>query len=257
MQRTQRSLVVAGMVLVVLLSATAAASVNDFMELLLMGDEEAIREAIRTDWDVNTRGEDGETPLMVVMGRERVTLNLVNFLLAEGADAQARDVDGWTPLLWAAIFGADVTIMQRLLEAGAEVNARDAMGWTPLMAAAEQSDDPAVLRFLLAAEAQVNVADRYGRTPLMLASAATLNPEVVKVLLEAGAEPDARDEDGWTPLMYAATFSTMPQVLAVLLDAGAGGHFQDVLGRTAFDLAAENPFIQSTQVFWRLNEARF
>ena len=63
---------------------------------------------------------------------------MARLLVSElGANVNARDIDGWTPLHQAAENGH--VEMARLLvsELGADVNARDCSGWTPLHLAAE------------------------------------------------------------------------------------------------------------------------
>jgi ankyrin repeat protein len=58
----------------------------------------------------------------------------IRFLAAHGADLDARDTMGATPLIIAA--GArDSATVELLLELGADVNALDGSGWAPLMEA--------------------------------------------------------------------------------------------------------------------------
>ncbi|HWO00163.1 MAG TPA: ankyrin repeat domain-containing protein [Blastocatellia bacterium] len=87
---------------------------------------------------------------------------LVTELLKAGADPDACDGQGRTPLIEAA-FGGHVDTLSALLGAGADPNARDADGWTPLMEAASKGRLD-VVRRLLAAAADVNASDRDGRT---------------------------------------------------------------------------------------------
>ena len=57
-------------------------------------------------------------------------------LLAAGADVMARDVSGSTPLHWAALHDAPASI-QALLAAGADAKAKDKDGETPWALAQE------------------------------------------------------------------------------------------------------------------------
>ena len=58
-------------------------------------------------------------------------------LIANDAEVDAKDEDGWTPLHWAAHNNAP-EIAKMLIEHGAEVNAKDEGGETPLHWAAEK-----------------------------------------------------------------------------------------------------------------------
>ena len=93
---------------------------------------------------------------------------------------------------------------ERLLADGAEVNAWDESGWTPLHEAAGFNENPEVLQGLVRAGAEVKARDKDGGTALHEAAADNQNPEVIEVLLQAGANPKVRDNDGKLPADYAA-----------------------------------------------------
>jgi Ankyrin repeats (3 copies) len=93
----------------------------------------------------------------------------------------------------------DLAEVERLLKAGADVNAKNKNGWTPLHAAAGSNLSPAVLEVLLKAGADVNAKTADGVTPLHLAAANNPSPAVLEVLLKAGADPRAINKDGKAP----------------------------------------------------------
>jgi len=62
------------------------------------------------------------------------TVETVALLLAGGADVNAQDGDGQTPLHWAASNALN-DVVNLLLERGADINARDKYGNTPLQEA--------------------------------------------------------------------------------------------------------------------------
>jgi uncharacterized protein len=88
----------------------------------------------------------------------------------------------------------DIMQMQALLAQGAEVNARNAHGWTPLHVAAA-GGDPAVIALLLQHGADVHAQSHIGTTPLDNATTRGGRQAVIDLLLAHGAKPsDAWDE---------------------------------------------------------------
>ena len=55
----------------------------------------------------------------------------MKLLLEQGAEVDAKDSSGWTPLSWAAEKGREA-VVKLLLEQGAEADAKDTYGQTPL-----------------------------------------------------------------------------------------------------------------------------
>lgn len=96
-----------------------------------------------------------------------------------------------TALMLAVPF-ASPELARTLLDAGADVNARDIRGMTPLMlAAASETQNPEVVRLLLAKGAEVNAKSTVGETALDWA-AKFGNPSTLKLLEEGGAVKGAR-----------------------------------------------------------------
>ncbi len=91
-------------------------------------------------------------------------------------------------------------LLAALAAAGADFNAANRFGVTPLMYAVLAGSGQ--VKTLLAAGANVNAADDQGHTPLMIA-AYDGKLDVVELLLRSGADVNARDAKGKTALDYA------------------------------------------------------
>ena len=89
-------------------------------------------------------------------------------------------------MLLQATEAGDIVQMQALLAKGAEVNARNAHGWTPLHVAAA-GGDPAVIALLLQHGADVHAQSHIGTTPLDNATTRGGRQAVIDLLLAHGA----------------------------------------------------------------------
>jgi uncharacterized protein len=89
-------------------------------------------------------------------------------------------------VLLQATEAGDIVQMAALLAKGAEVNARNAYGWTPLHIAAA-GGDPAVIALLLHHGADVHAQSHIGTTPLDNATTRGGRKAVIDLLLTHGA----------------------------------------------------------------------
>jgi ankyrin repeat protein len=159
--------------------------------------------------------------------------DVVKLLLANGADVNARDDVGWTPLMSAQY---DNEVVKLILDAGAEINAKNNDGRTALMLAAEDGETQ-IVSLLLTKDNAINTKDQWGRTALAW-SAYNGHADVVNALLTKGAHFEVRDNTGQTALMLAAE-NGHSEVVKILLAAGADVNAKEWLGATAQGLASE------------------
>jgi len=144
---------------------------------------------------------------------------MVNLVIKLGGNVNAPNKDGLRPLhLTRGIISRYPDIVTTLLAAGADVNAEDCIGRTPLFVLSSA----AVGELLLAKGADINHRDIYGRTALHTAAGDEdeRNTLYIKFLLEKGIPVDARDKDGGTPLMNAIGCRDL-EIITLLLDNGA------------------------------------
>jgi uncharacterized protein len=186
----------------------------------------------------------------------------VKLLLDKGANIEARDWNGQTPLIRAAAYGQH-GIMRVLLERGADIEAIDNDGQTALIAAAcggcssiDEGDTLDSVRVLLKKHANVEAKDKGGYTALMVA-ARYGRADIVKMLLDRGAKVDDRNSDGSTALIVAAPSGastatgmvfTVPS-LKVLLDHHSDINATNKRGQTALIMAvSERDTTEADQV---------
>jgi ankyrin repeat protein len=145
---------------------------------------------------VNAADSDGTTALHFAVRADEV--DIVSVLIRAGADTNAENRLGVTPLFLAAQNG-NAVMVQKLLAAGANADQVDrATGESILMVAIRAGSTDSV-RALLSSKANPNVAEPQLRlTPLMLAAEAG-NADIVRALLERGADIHARTRTGATP----------------------------------------------------------
>lgn len=199
------------------------------------GDEDAVACILTEGADVDARDPHGCTPLMFAINRGPATRSMVDLLLRRGADVNAADNGGWTPLMMAA--GAcPGGPLELLIQGGANINARTKKGGTALMVTAMNGTSVKADR-LLRAGAGVDVENGEGETPLLIA-ASCANTEVVKVLLDHGANIEHRDQYGYTALakVVSSGYHAKDETIRVLLDYGASIEVRDNRGRTLPEL---------------------
>lgn len=194
----------------------------------------------------------------------------IEYLLKRGANVNARDTEGLTPLM-VAVKSEDLSIVNGLLEYKADPNIQDNDGWTAAMHGV-RFNDPKVFRLLGRFKANLNLTNKDGLTALAMATydnkanaaVAMLdnaaNPDtamgsakytalmiavqrenltMAQTLLQYKANPNARNAGGVTTLMIAAV-KDQEMIVSLLLKSGANPNLKDEEGKTALMLAREH-----------------
>lgn len=215
---------------------------DEFFEKAKVRD---VRRCLMVGADANVTDEYNVTPLHRTVSAEVMGIVLIGADVYASPESFYADI---SPLPWAG----NVEVAAALLDAGADVNARDQSGHTPIFAARSAG----VVDLLLDAGATVNVAGDRGRTPLHTASLSR-HVVVMNRLIESGADVNVQDEVGHTPLHLACSGSPMIVVtmtgsewspetarlaklgaVGILLDAGALPDVPTKTGETPLHAAA-------------------
>jgi ankyrin repeat protein len=156
----------------------------------------------------------------------------VKLLLLKGAIADAKTVEGRTPLYAAASLPDGAPSISLLLEVGAKVDEPTIPGTTALFPAATTSAE--ITRLLLDHGANPNARAKTDATPLLF----TQGADVIALLLAHGADVHARSKTGETALMETAIRGDVAAT-KLLLDKGADVNIADHRGYTPLLLAAQ------------------
>lgn len=162
-------------------------------------------------------GMEGPTFLQAL--RDRDYSKAVELLTANPRIVNYRDTNGETPLLL-AVGRRDEQWAGYLLNQGADPNLAARNGDTPLIVAARAGFDTGV-EWLLSMDAKVNEKNRAGETAL-IAAVQQRQPSVVKILLQRGADPDITDSaQGYSARDYARRDTRNRDLLKMIEAAGA------------------------------------
>jgi truncated hemoglobin YjbI len=135
-------------------------------------------------------------------------------------------------LLHEAALAGGAELATVLIHSGADPDAREAEGHTPLYRASTGD----VARVLLAAGATADVASGPTRGTPLHQAARRGYVSAAEALLDHGATVDARDAKGQTPLRRAVNCRQLP-IVRLLVRRGADPHAADRRGVTPFDVA--------------------
>ncbi|MEZ0226260.1 MAG: ankyrin repeat domain-containing protein [Alphaproteobacteria bacterium] len=164
---------------------------------------------------------------------------IVEYLIAQGADVNAPDKYGYTPLMVSCKEG----LAGLLLDAGAKIEQKDNHGGTVLMWPLRAG----MITFLVSRGANMEARDEDGKTALIRVAEghyarghATAEGNMEE-LIKAGADINAQDDKGRTALMNAASRAAFEEeslnIVEFLLKHNANPHVKDKQGNTAAMLA--------------------
>jgi hypothetical protein len=166
-------------------------------------------------------GDDGEAPLHVAARRWNV--EMVERLVAHGADVTRRRADGATPHTLAELNG-NPDVARWLLAHGAV----DELSMLERFIAACARADRSTAGALLAAHPTLRAQLTHEHHVMLHRPAESGNAAVLETMLSCGFDPDARDKDQVTPL-HRAAMGGHPDAVRVLLAHGADVNARDAM----------------------------
>ena len=175
--------------------------------------------------DVTAKDEDGRTALH----RESED---VLALIQAGADINAQDDGGWTPLMCACSAGHLEKARALLAQPGIDPNLRNEGGLTALHYACSKGRHELLSLLMQRDDLKIDVQDPNSKmTPLMRA-VISHQPLCVQKLLQAGARLNIVDFDGCTALHHAIN-EGRDDIAIMLVEAGAETEIKNNAGDTA------------------------
>ncbi len=177
----------------------------------------------------NAKGELDEPPIYWLFDMKS-SPQIVELLLQNGANPNATCNDEL--LLSCAAWIEDNRAVELLLQYGADAKSYNPSSSNPsALHAAAAKCDPQTVKLLIQYGANVNVVDSDGQTPLHYA----WRLEIAELLLQNGADINAKDRYGWTPLMVGAALGGNKFTTAMLVSCHAEFDPKSILGAEILD----------------------
>jgi len=215
------------------------------------GNLDVLNVLIANGADVESTTMVGETPLMMAASYGHV--ELVEALLQAKAKVNAQNNGGFSALHYAT---ANITIVDLLFEYGANINIKSISYVTPIFTAAsfKRLERLDVVEFLIEKKVDINVTTKFGQTPLM-AAARNGHFGIVQALLQEKAEVNAQMIDGFSALHFAAESGHLKIVQELLKQNPRHSVLKQTSdGRSALSLAKSYGHTLITKLLYEISE---
>ena len=183
----------------------------------------------------------------------RGDLAAIGRLIAEGADINAKDPHGRTPLMVAA-YRRSLKAARVLIKAGADLNALDSQRYDVLTISGVLGDAEMV-RLAIASGADAGLTTSPYDGTALIASAHLGHVEVVRALIAGKAPLDHVNNLGWTALIEAIVLgdgrARHVAVVRALVGGGANVNLADRDGATPLRLARRRGYTEIVRILKR------
>ncbi|MET3290561.1 ankyrin repeat domain-containing protein [Brevibacillus fluminis] len=185
------------------------------------GETSVVKDLLERGADINARDAAGRTPVLLAAHGSHI--ETIHFLIEAGADVNLRDDRNDNPLLHAAAAGK-LAIVKLLLDAGADTRLTNRYGGVSLIPASERGHVEVVKELLTRSDVNVNHINNLGWTALLeaiiLSDGGEDHQKIVALLIEHGADVELADREGVTPLSHARS-RRYQEMERMLVNAGA------------------------------------
>lgn len=196
------------------------------------GDTARVRRLLDEGATVDVKDGIGMAPLHYAA---MCNVEMVQMLLARGANVHAIDNGGNTPALYAVSSG-HWDIVELLLNAG--MGANEGSRALPLLSTAIGNNRPEIVKLLLDKGADPN------REGVLYSAVSIRNPAIIELLLDKGADPNKTGSGGRTVLHEAVLQDSASEkdaeIVKMLLRKGAKPNLEDWSGRTPLELTGNH-----------------
>ena len=184
----------------------------------LRGDSHAVSLLLAAGADYNSTNAQGASVLTAAIRSTKT--QCVQKLLENGCNVKHANADGYTSLHHSCRHSDDIEVTKALLARGADKDAKEVLGYTPLMIATFNRHHK-VAKFLIDQGADLNAQARNGECALHHAIMAGDHP-TARYLLERGADYQLRTKAGETFLHYTARKTGDQEMVSMLQSFSLG-----------------------------------
>ena len=203
-------------------------------EAVRYGDIDIAKALLESGADINAEDNLGKTPVMLVIPEDKREA-MYRILIAHKADTTKKDAYGDTVLHTATMTSLSPVILELLVASGADVNARNKDGVSPLLIAVQKRNF-AHVKFYADRGADINSADKAGDTPLTLAFK---DGQAMLEMLVNRTNAFSHDSNGNTPLHTAIIVGAQIEQIRYLVSLTDDINARNKDGNNALYLAVE------------------